>query len=57
MLLIEVVANSMILVVMLIVGFVVLHRLLRRGVEISFARMARAEASKLDEQLRQLNTD
>ena len=57
MLLIEVVANSMILALTLIVVLVILNRLLRRVVDVSFARTARAEASNLDEQLRQLNND
>jgi len=57
MLLIEVVANSMILALTLIVVLVILNRLLQRVVDLSFARTARAEASNLDEQLRQLNSD
>ena len=41
MLLIEVVANSMILVLTLIAGMLLLSRLLQRVVDVSFARTAR----------------
>lgn len=47
----------MVLVLILIAGSLVLNRLLQRVVEVSFARTARAEASDLDEQLRELNSD
>lgn len=57
MLLIEVVANSMLLILGLLIGFIVLNRLLQRAVELSFAKTARTEASDLDDQLRRLNRE
>lgn len=57
MLLIEVVANFMLVVLMLIVGGLLLNRVLQVAVGASFAKTARAEASDLDDQLRGLNQE
>lgn len=55
MLMIEVVANSMLILVALVLGISLLNRLLQRAVEISFASTAKAESADLDEELRRLD--
>lgn len=57
MLLIEVVANSMLVILALTFGLSMLNRLLQRAVEISFANTARVEAQQLDDELRRLDSD
>lgn len=55
MLMIEVVANSMLVIVALVVGVSLLGRVLQRAVHVSFAKTAQSEASQLDEDLRRFN--
>lgn len=55
MLMIEVVANSMMVLVALVVGMLLFNRALHRVVEVSFAKTAQVEASRLDDELRHLN--
>jgi len=55
MLLVEVVANAMLLVSALIALFLVLNKVMQRVVDHGFARIARVEAQGLDEKLRRLN--
>ena len=57
MLMIEVVANSMLVLVALILGVTVLGRLLQRAVDVTFANTARVEASQLDDEFRRFNND
>ena len=53
MLMIEVVANSMLVLVAMVFGITVLNRLLQRAVEISFAKTAHGEAANLEDEMRQ----
>ena len=55
MLMIEVVANSMAVLVALVLGVAFVSRLLHRAVDVSFATTARGEASHLDDELRRFN--
>lgn len=55
MLMIEVVANSMLVLVALVLGVSLLGRVLQRAVNVSFAKTAQAEAAQLDEELRRFN--
>lgn len=57
MLMIEVIANSMAVLVVLVLGVCFLSRLLQRAVQVSYANTARAEASQLDDELRRFNDD
>lgn len=54
MLVIEAIANTMLVLLFLAGGLVVLNRLLQRVMENNFARIAAAEATHLDEQLKGL---
>ncbi|MDW3175790.1 MAG: hypothetical protein R8J94_00240 [Acidimicrobiia bacterium] len=54
---IEVIANSMAVLVGLVLGVSFLSRLLQRAVQVSYANTARVEASQLDDELRRFNND
>ncbi len=54
MLLIQALANTMLLAILIAGGLVLMNRILQRVVENSFAKIAAAEAQHLDEQLRGL---
>ncbi len=56
-LMIEVIANSMAVLVGLVLGVSFLSRLLQRAVQVSYANTARVEASQLDDELRRFNND
>ena len=55
MMLIEFVAATMILIIVLTIGGLALNWLMQRMVEASFAKVARVEARDLDEQFRRMN--
>lgn len=55
MLMVEVVAFSMLAIVALAAGGWTMHVVLQQLVQLSMARVARVEASNLDEELRRLN--
>lgn len=57
MLLIEALANTMLLLIAISIVLVGLNRILGRVMEVQFAKIAEAEASHLDEQLRNLNDE
>lgn len=57
MLMIEVVANSLMVLIALVLGMLLFNRLLQRAVEMSFAKTARVEASRLDDELRHLDNN
>lgn len=55
MLIVEVIAYSMVTVIGLVVGGFVTHVFFQRLIEFNVARVARVEASDLDDELRRFN--
>lgn len=55
MLMVEVIAYSMVTVIGLVVGGFVTHVFFQRLIEFNVARVARVEASDLDDELRRFN--
>ncbi len=55
MLMVEIVANALMLTVALVVGGLMFNRVMKLVVERSFAKIARVESRNLDEQLRHLS--
>ena len=55
MLMVEVVAYTMVTVIGLVVGGFMTHVFFQRLIEFNMARVARVEASNLDDELRRLN--
>lgn len=55
MLMVEVIAYSMVTVIGLTMGGFVTHCFFQRLIEINMARVARVEASTLDDELRRMN--
>ncbi len=55
MLMVEVIAYSMVTVIGLVVGGFVTHVFFQRLIELNVARVARVEASGLDDELRRFN--
>lgn len=55
MLMVEVVAYSMVTVIGLVVGGFIAHNFLHFLIELNISRLARVEATNLDDELRRMN--